>query len=50
MKYQNKDTGATIDVKSEISGGGWQAVKPAAPSNTKVAPAQPPKRKVKKDG
>lgn len=50
MKYQNTLTGAIIDIKSEITEGPWQAVKPAIPSDDKnVAPA---KRKAvkKKDG
>ena len=27
MKYKNKKTGAVVEVKSKITGGGWEPVK-----------------------
>lgn len=52
MKYQNKETGAIIDVKSMITEGPWQAIQPANSvmddETEKVAPVQQKKRKAVK--
>ncbi len=51
-RYVNTKTGAVIEVKSEVSGGYWREVTPAAPAqeekkNDEVAPVQPKKGKKK---
>lgn len=48
MKYLNVTTGVIIDVKSEITEGPWQALKPAISSEKdKIAPAQKKKKGIR---